>query len=266
MRTFEQIYGEINEAQRNEQALTTLNSTSQTSVWGLMKKMFALLIRLFEVRVETFKTDILRRIDEQEKGDLFYYVSKAKCYQHGDNFNIERFGVVYPVIDLNKRLISQASANEVTDGVGSKILLKVAKTDSSGKLQKLAVSEISSFKNYMDAVRFAGVRVDIRSIDAEILKLNLKVQLNKSVCNANGTLILNTSFKPVESAIIAFIQNLPFDSQFRWRELETHLMTLEAVLDCSITSSSVAGVTFVMSTISEAGYYAFDTTSVIEYV
>jgi hypothetical protein len=266
MRTFEQIYGEINEAQRAEQVLTNLNSTSQTSIWGLIKKMFALLIRLFEVRVETFKTDILKRIDEQEKGDLYYYVSKAKCYQHGDNFNIERFGITYPVIDLDKRLIAQASANEVTDGFGTKILLKIAKTDSSGKLQKLLAAEILSFQNYLNYIRFAGVRVEIRSIDAEILKLNLTVKLNKSVCNAAGTLIVNPSFKPVESAISAFIQNLPFDSQFRWRELETYLMTLESVMDCSITSSSVAGVVFVMSTISEAGYYSFDTTSVISYV
>lgn len=266
MRTFEQIYGEINEAQRNEQALSNLNSTSQTSIWGLIKKMFSLLIRLFEVRVDSFKTDILNSIDEQEKGDLYYYVSKAKNYQHGDNFVVDRFGVSYPLIDLNKRLISQASANEVTDGMGAKILLKVAKTNSGGVLNKLITTEIASFKNYIDAVRFAGVRIDIRSIDAEILKLNLKVKINKSVCNINGTLIVNPSFKPVESAIVAFIQNLPFDSQFRWRELETYLMTLESVQDCSITSSSVAGVAFVMSTISEAGYYSFDPTSVIEYV
>lgn len=265
MRTFEQIYGEINEAQRNEPALSELNSTSQTSIWGLIKRQFSLLIRLFEVRIETYQAQILALVDAQEKGDLYYYVKFAKLFQYGDAFQITRFGVSYPTVNLNNQIIAQASANEVTDGYGTKVLLKVAKNSSLG-LVKLVTAEVTALTNYINAVKFAGVRVEIRSNDPEILTLNLTVNLNKSVCNTNGSLIANGSFFPVVENIKAFIQNLPFDSTFRWRELEASLMTLEGVTDCSITSSSVGSTAFVMSTISESGYFTLSNSSVITYV
>jgi hypothetical protein len=265
MRTFEQIYGEINEAQKSETALSELNSTSQTSIWGTIKRMFALVFRLFEARIETYQAQILALIDAQEKGDLYYYVKFAKLFQYGDAFQITRFGVSYPTVNLNNQIIAQASANEVTDSYGSKVLLKVAKNSSAG-LVKLATGEVTALTDYINAVKFAGVRVEIRSNDPEVLTLNLTVNLNKAVCNTNGSLISNNTFFPVVENIKAFIQNLPFDSTFRWRDLESSLMTLEAVTDCSITSSLVGSTGFVMSTISESGYFTLSNDSVITYV
>lgn len=239
MRTFEQIYGEINEAQRNEPALVDLNSTSQTSIWGLIKRQFSLLIRLFEVRIETYKADILKQIDEQEKGDLYYYVQKCKAFQFGDLLKVNRFGVYYDVIDYTKQIIAQCSANEVFDNNGLKILIKSAKRDTTGLLTPLSTIEVFSLLNYIDNIKYAGIRVEVRSVVGDVMKLKIMAKMNRSLCNANGTLILNTSYKPVESGVLSFIQNLPFDSVFRWRELEAFIMKLDAVEDVSITASSI---------------------------
>ena len=238
MRTFEQIYGEINEAQRNEPALSELNSTSQTSIWGLIKRQFSLLIRLFEVRIETYKADILKQIDEQEKGDLYYYVQKCKAFQFGDLLKVNRFGVYYDIIDYTKQIIAQCSANEVFDNNGLKILIKAAKRNTTGLLAPLSTVEVFSLLNYIDNIKYAGIRIEVRSVVGDVLKLKIMAKMNRSLCNANGTLILNTSYKPVEAGVASFIQNLPFDSVFRWRELETFIMKLDAVEDVSITASS----------------------------
>lgn len=120
------------------------------------------------------------------------------------------------------------------------VFIKVA-TENNGKISRIDVpDQLAGFKEYIARIKDAGNQVHIISSPGDILELNLTVyvdpmtifidpkdieayknivknpepKVNHNFNKENGSLILDTSTKPVEEAIKNHLKNIEFNGAF----------------------------------------------------
>jgi hypothetical protein len=268
--SFEEILTEINQAQAEQPELNSLTSTSSVSVWGLVKNMFALLSLTLQKSFDKFAVEIDALIVSQQIGTLPWYVEKLKAFQYGDTIFVEDNNVTYSAIDESKKIIAQASATEVLVGDKSELLLKAVKADTNGNLEPLSVNENDALQEYISKIKFAGVTINLVSAAADVIKLNMTVELNLLMVNANGSAIDNSDQYPVKIAIENYFKNLPFDGVLYWNKLIDVLQEMPEVKDAIISESwsyaSSVYTPFTRLYKSYSGHLLLDENSVITYV
>lgn len=240
-RTFEEILTAMDEAQ----AATSLpqpppNSPSGASVFGYLKRMVAFFSMGIERQVDLHNTEVQAMLDAQEVGTLSWYCQVAKAFQLGDPLVVLPNGKLgYQVVDPAKQIVAQASASEeFVGGSFYRILMKVAATVSGGGLAPLAANDLAAFKLYIEQMKFAGVRIDLISLPAAQLRLNLTIEYDRQVLRADGSVIGELPARyPVRDAIQLYIRFLPFNSEFYWNALVDVLQKTEGVKDALITGA-----------------------------
>ena len=199
--------------------ITKSLSDSKVAVWRLMMYAFAYAIWLQESLYDIFISEVDDLVENREYGQLPWYVKVSKEFQYGDSIewlNDSYYG--YSAIDEDKQIITQAAAT-VTNGA---ILIKVAQ-GVVGALAKLDSSQLNSFQQYMvgssqpyaeDGVAPSGTQISIISEDPDNLRFSCEVFYNSQILNSSGELLSDLTTKPVEAAITAYIQQIPFNSKF----------------------------------------------------
>ena len=268
--SFEEILTEINQAQAEQPELNTLNSTSAVSMWNLIKNMFALLTLNLQKSYDKFRGEIDSLIVSQQIGTLPWYVDMLKDFQYGDTITVEDNNVKYANVDLTKKIIAQASASEVLVSNKSELLLKAVKADTNGILGPLDANELDSLYEYINKIKFAGVTTNLISESADVIKLNMTVELNLLMVNADGSAIGNLTSFPVKEAIENYFRNLPFDGTLYWNKLIDHLQAMPEVKDAIISQSwsysNAVYTPFTRLYNSYSGHLILDANSVITYV
>jgi hypothetical protein len=266
--SFEQIVTEINQAQANEPALNELNSTSSVSVFNLLKNMFALLTLTLQKSFDLFRVEIDSLIISQQIGTLPWYVDKLRDFQYGDTIFVEDNNVKYANENLPARIIAQASATEVLVNGKSELLLKAVKSDGNGGLVPLGINEKDSLLEYIGKI--AGVTANLISAVADVIRLNMTVELNLLMVNSNGSAIGDPLKFPVKAAIENYFRGLPFDGILYWNKLIDELQAMPEVKDAIIIDSASRLNTiytpFTRLYKSYSGHLVLDATSVISYV
>lgn len=268
--SFEEILTDINQAQADQPELNSLTSTSSVGVWNLLKNMFALLSLNLQLAFDKFRGEIDTLIISQQIGTLPWYVAKLKEFQYGDTINVEDNNVMYAVLDESKKIIAQASASEVLVSGKSELVLKAVKADTNGNLEPLDVNQEDALYDYIGKIKFAGVTTNLISAAADVIKLNMTVELNLLMVNSDGSQIGNLTAFPIKNAIENYFRNLPFDGTLYWNKLIDHLQAMPEVKDAIISQSwSYNGSTYTPFTRlynSYSGHLILDSNSVISYV
>lgn len=268
--TFEEILTDINNAQAEHPELNGLNSVSPVSFWNLIKNMFALLSLNLQLGFDKFRTEIDTLIVSQQIGTLPWYVDKLKEFQYGDTLTVEDNNVMYAVEDLDKKIIAQASASEVIVANKSELLLKAVKAGDNDTLVPLGINENDALTEYINNIKFAGVTINLISAAADVIKLNMTVELNLLMVNSDGSAIGNAGLFPVKEAIITYFKMLPFDGTLYWNKLIDHLQAMPEVKDAIITASwsyqNTVYTPFTRLYNSYSGHLVLDENSVINYV
>ncbi|WP_080058986.1 hypothetical protein [Spirosoma aerolatum] len=270
MRTKEEIQAEMSAVQDQFPTLKGLTSTSQVGFFKLLKDMWALLVMAIEQRQDTLIAQVMAAMADSKLGSLSWYVSQLKAFQFGDAVTVyEGARIGYATVNPDKQIIKQATVTEQPDG---RLLAKVAKS-VSGVLVPLATVELTALIEYVRQVKYAGVIVDVISLPADELRLEVTVKYDRLVLNGSGQLLTDITKYPVRDAIIAYLQALPFDSKINWTALTDSLQQLPGVADFNVTRTFIraAGTTawteFARETTSRAGYMALNLNeSVITYV
>jgi hypothetical protein len=209
-------------------------SVSKVAVWRLFTYIFAYAIWVHEQLFEQSKTEIDNITINRVFGQLPWYVEKAKLFQLGDELvfiNNEYYG--YEVIDETKQVVTQASATN-SDGI---IILKLAK-GVSGSFEKLATNELTAINLYFkgtqgvqtnDGMAPAGTKLTIISEDPDDMKMHVDVFVDPLVIDENGVLLADGSTKPVEVAVTIYIQELPFNAEFKVSSLTDAIQAVNGV-------------------------------------
>lgn len=233
-RTEKQITEEMDAIQATLPELSGLTSKSQTAVYTLFKRLWVLLVIALETQFDRLVKDVTAALDAKEVGTLRWYVEQAKLFQYGDPVVVSRGRVGYSEVDPAKRIVAQASA--VEDPETGRIMIKAVKKQGAS-LIGIRDDELTAFKEYMRDVKYAGVALDVVSMWPNELKLVCQVRVDRQVLTAEGNSLTVANTNVVLNSIGAFLQNLPFDSVFRWTELTDFMQTVPGIKDFVILQS-----------------------------
>ena len=172
-RTIEQIEQSITERLKVSFSL----STSAASEWRLWVHCMAYGIYLFEIVLDTFKKEMDEDAEKEVAGTVTWYNDKCYEFQMGHElvFDTVTGLLEYPVVDESARVIKIASVNVAEDNT---IMFRVATEDEAGKIVPLTSNQLLNFKNYIDAIKFAGTKSEVISTDADEVRYDIKVYYN----------------------------------------------------------------------------------------
>jgi hypothetical protein len=223
-RTIEQIKAEIIAQKNNDTNLSGLNSPSQSAIWLLWVNIFAFAHFLLESLFDIFKEEVNQTIAQRRLGTPSWYVQSALEFQQGDTLNA--FGK-YELIDDTKKIVKKASFKESSNG---ELTLKVAKQGS--QLEPLDSGELLQFKNYVDEIKFAGTRINIVSLNADILNFNAQIYYE-------GLYAENTIKQNIINAINEYLLNLAFDGTISKADLIAKIRNVQGIKEVNFLALNV---------------------------
>jgi hypothetical protein len=220
-RTVSQIKQSMIDQKNTESGLSGLTSTSSTAIWNLIFYICAVAIKVIEDLYDVLRDDVEERKLEIPTGVLKWYASESLLFQYGDSLvfqdsyvdennqtvQLKGSNVVYPIIDIDKRIVSLAAADE-SSGL---ITIKVAKI-TSGIAEPLTAGELAAFEDYWKSKRFAGTPIIYVSSDPDLIKAEYTVYYDPEILDSSGVLISDGATKPVEDAINDFLQTFQVDN------------------------------------------------------
>lgn len=235
MRTTEQILAQIDAEQAKFPELAGLKTSSVTGVLTYLKRLWATLVQQLEGWADQIVQDIEATADRFQVGTLAWYVEQAKRYQWGHPVVVMGGRVTYAEVVPSARLIAQAAATETATG---RLLLKVVKQPvAAGPMSPLTAEELTAFRAYMAQVKWAGVGLDVVSLPADELRIEVRVKVDPLVLSGSGALLTDAAQRPAQAAVERYLQRLPYDSRFTWTGLTDALQTLPGVVDFTITKT-----------------------------
>lgn len=247
-RTIAQIKQSMIDQKNLESGLSGLTSTSATAIWNLIFFICATAIKVVEDLYDVLEDFIEERKLEIPVGILKWYASESLVFQYGDQLvfrdnYIDENGdtvtlngktVVYPTIDLDKRIVELAAADE-TSGL---VTIKVAKI-TSGVAEKLTVAEKAAFEDYWNDKRFAGTPITFVSDNPDLIKAEYTITYDPELLDSSGTLLSDGVTKPVEDAIDDFLQTFQsenFNGSMQVMKLTAAISAATGVLNAVATN------------------------------
>jgi hypothetical protein len=192
---------------------------------------------------------------------LRWYQEKAKAFLYG--FNLIDGTDQFDTTGKSDDEIAQAQVVKfaaVTES-GATLYLKIA-GEESGRPKKLDASQKAAFEAYLHEYKDAGVRVDVTSEQGDYLRLSLDVYYNPLLLTATGQSKSDGTY-PVEDAIKSYIEQLPFNGEYRNNALVDAIQQTTGVVMVQLHSAaqSVDNVTYnpvAAFCTPFAGYFEYD--------
>lgn len=152
-------------------------STSAASEWRLWVHCVAYCIYNFELVLDAFKREMDADAEKEVAGTVTWYNDKCYEFQMGHElaFDTTTGLLEYKTADESARVVKIASVNVSKDNT---IMFRVATEDEEGKIVPLTSNQLLNFKNYIDAVKFAGTKSEVISTDADEVKYHIKAYYN----------------------------------------------------------------------------------------
>ena len=198
---------------------------SRFSIESIILYIVAASIWTLEKLFDTHTAEVTDYIATMKPHSLRWYVEKAKAFMYGvplidgsdqyDTTNLTDEQIA------EKKIVTFAACTEAN----ATLYLKVAKAGPA----PLTADEKAAFVAYLHEIKDAGVRIDVISENGDYLKLQMVIYYNPLVINANGE-SKATGNKVVEDAIKNYIENIPFNGEFRKNELEDAIQAVDGVV------------------------------------
>lgn len=284
-RTIEEIKQTItSEWLRNEQlrkayeindGATWENTFSSVSIENLICYVVAVALWVHEKLFDIHRKEVDDYIQQMKPHSLRWYVSKAKLFRLGQSLiegtdtysNTKSDGSLYSETEISSmQPVKFASASE-SRGV---IYIKVA-TDNEGSKAPLPPEHIQGLRNYLQEIKDAGVQISLINEQGYKLKAEINILYDPMVLGPSGR-NLSTGSNNIEQAIKNYIENLPFNGEFRKSELIDRLQAVEGVVIPELKSieESYDGINYneiTLKSVPFSGYYVYDTALVnINYI
>jgi len=219
--------------------LTELQSNSKVAVWRLMYWVVAVVSFTLQSLMDVFKTEVSTIAQNAVTGTLRWYVVIAKAFQNGydltwtDKLKWE-YTDTTSVAAVASKIVTQASATESN----SELILKCAK-GAIGSLEPLSTAELASFTSYIDDIKFAGTVTTVINETGQTLDYSMTVTYDPLVLTSDGILIRDGASVPVTSAVIEYIQTIPFDSEFSVMSMVDAAQAAEGVKNVVCSAASI---------------------------
>ena len=198
---------------------------SRFSIESIILYIVAASIWTLEKLFDTHTAEVTDYIATMKPHSLRWYVEKAKAFMYG--VPLINGSDQYDTTNLTdeqiaeKKIVTFAACTEAN----ATLYLKVAKAGPA----PLTTDEKAAFVAYLHEIKDAGVRIDVISENGDYLKLQMVIYYDPLLINANGE-SKGTGNKVVEDAIKNYIENIPFNGEFRKNELEDAIQAVDGVV------------------------------------
>lgn len=234
---------------------------SRISLESLLLYIVAFAQWTLEKLFDTHTQEVIDYIATMKPHTLRWYQEKAKAFLYG--FKLIDGTDQFDTTGKSDDEIAQAQVVKfaaVTES-GATLYLKIA-GEESGRPKKLDASQKAAFEAYLHEYKDAGVRVDVTSEQGDYLRLSLDVYYNPLLLTATGQSKSDGTY-PVEDAIKSYIEQLPFNGEYRNNALVDAIQQTTGVVMVQLHSAaqSVDNVTYnpvAAFCTPFAGYFEYD--------
>lgn len=242
-------------------------SLAKASIENILFYVIAHAIWVLERLFGEHKTEVETYISEMKPHTLRWYVNKTKLFRIGqsliegtDQYSDE--GLTEKEIE-DRQIVKYAAASEQN----ATLYIKVA---GSGP-KPISEEQQQALTEYLAEIKDAGVRIVVRNANADKIKMSLRIFYNPMILQSNGNSLQGGT--PVIDAIQQYVENLPFNGEFRKVDLVDALQQVEGVVMPELVSVATSVATSYYKILDDAyekpfsGYYEFDIDSTtIEYI
>lgn len=223
-RTIAQIQAQIIATKEAQPELAGLTSTSKRAIWNLWTFVIAACIAIFEQLLDSFLTEVETQVAQSAGASILWLQAKMFQFQYDATTPqiVQLINTVpqYPIIDVNKRIITACS---VTSSLSNQVSIKVAK---SSPFVALASAELTAAQSYINTIGAAGITYNVISLNADKLYVQAEIYYQGQY----STVIQQN----VIDAINSFLQNLSttnFNGSMKISDLEGAIRNVAGVND-----------------------------------
>lgn len=215
-----------------------MNSTSKVAIYRLITYVVAFAIWSLEKLFDIHKKEIDTAIYEQKSGTPTWYKNMSLGFQFGfdlivDSDKFNNTGYSDDEIESSK-IIKYCSVKESSES--NRLIIKVA-GEKDDVLTPLTNIEITSFSEYINEIKYAGVKINVVNNPADKLLLDMDIYIDVLVIDQNGNSIANGG-RPVETAINSYMKSLPFDGELVINDLIEKLRAVDGVINAHIKTAN----------------------------
>jgi hypothetical protein len=244
-RTITQIHNEmLTDIASNAVLSANLTSNSMYATFRLFTFTIASAIWILEKLFDQHKLEIDTALYEQKSGTPRWYRNMSLQFQFGvdlltggnefdlliDSDKFDNGSYTIDQIEASK-IIKYCSVKESSES--NRLIIKVA-GETSSVLSPLTDTQLTSFSQYLNEIKYAGVKLAVINNPADLLLLNMQIYRDVLVLDEFGNSIFNGG-NPVEDAIKAYMRALPFDGELVLNDLIAHLRAVDGVDNANIT-------------------------------
>lgn len=200
---------------------------SRVSIESIMFYVFAVALWSLEKLFDLHVSEVDSRIEQLEPHTLRWYVNKTKAFLYGHKLVAD--SDYYDTSNLSEaeieedRVVKYAVASESN----TVVYIKVA-GEKNGKPWPLTDSQIAALNSYINTIKDAGVSVQLRNEQADLMRISLVVYYDPTLLSADGVSLADGS-TPVDDTVKSVITNLPFNGIYRNTDLLAALQALSGV-------------------------------------
>ena len=200
---------------------------SAVSLENLLFYIVAACHYVLESIFEKFTQDVEQKISRAVVASIPWYFDKAKAFQYGDALvlNPRTFGYEYAKINTLKQLVKYVAVRDR----GASIEMLVS-TEQNGKPTPLSDEVLTAFKHYINAIKIAGVVINVRTRKADELSIAVKVVVDPLKINRQGVDIASSE-KVVEHAIENYLADIVYGGTFNKTKLVDAIQRVDGVVD-----------------------------------
>lgn len=200
---------------------------SAVSLENLLFYIVAACHYVLESIFEKFTQDVEQKISRAVVASIPWYFDKAKAFQYGDALvlNPRTFGYEYAKVDTSKQRVKYVAVRDR----GASIEMLVSE-EQNGKPTPLSDEVLTAFKHYINAIKIAGVVINVRTRKADELTIAVKVVVDPLKINRQGVDIASSE-KVVEHAIENYLADIVYGGTFNKTKLVDAIQRVDGVVD-----------------------------------
>ncbi len=232
MRTIQEIKKQMTDGIMNDATLrNSLNldpsksweeQISSVSIINLLLYVVAVAHSILERMFDIFKKEVEERIAAAYPGSISWLWNRAMEFQYDDDMNAYfHENGTYPSVNSELQIIRHVAVIEEYNVVKVKV--------SGDDYAPLENAQLTSFEAYMNALKFAGVKLSVSSLESDDLSLKIHVWRNRLVMPEEDDEVL-------KAAIEDYLNNIRYGGVFNKTRLMDAVQTVQGVDDVTIES------------------------------
>lgn len=229
---------------------------SKVSIESIFFYVVATCAWTLEKLFDRHRQEVTDLINDLKPHSIRWYAGKAKAFQFGKS--LVAATDQYDNSDLTDEQIARQQIVKYAAVVekAAIVYVKVA-TGDGGSRAPLAAEELAALEAYFKEVKDAGVKLKVVNDPADLFGIDIDIYYDPQVFD-NRLYRLDGTGQIVHDTIAAFVENLPFNGEYRNSALINRLTELEGVVLIDLKRSTANGQPIPARIVPESGYFRVD--------